>query len=39
MQIAKITSAGVEISKPYKLTTEWGYDFFVNPTKGVEGSW
>eukprot|EP00897_Mesotaenium_endlicherianum_P010108 jgi/Mesen1/9125/ME000058S08618 len=39
VQIAKITAAGVEVSKPYALTSKWDYNFFVNPTKGVEGSW
>mmetsp|Transcript_17115 Transcript_17115/g.32558 ORF Transcript_17115/g.32558 Transcript_17115/m.32558 type:complete len:237 (+) Transcript_17115:52-762(+) len=29
--VAKVTKAGVEISKPYSLPTQWSYKRFVNP--------
>lgn len=39
VQISKVTAAGVVLTKPYALDTEWGYNFFVNPTKHAVGSW
>lgn len=39
VQVAIVTEAGVNISKPYALTSNWGYEFFVNPTKISEGGW
>ena len=34
-----MTEAGVEISTPYALQTNWGLKAFENPTAGVVGSW
>eukprot|EP00850_Spirogloea_muscicola_P016490 SM000134S26933 [mRNA] locus=s134:34180:34703:- [translate_table: standard] len=39
VQIAKVTEAGVTITKPYALTSEWGFRAFTDPTVGAEGSW
>eukprot|EP00850_Spirogloea_muscicola_P001823 SM000007S20783 [mRNA] locus=s7:128402:129929:- [translate_table: standard] len=39
VQIAKVTAAGVTITKPYALTSEWGFRAFTDPTVGAEGSW
>lgn len=39
VQVCRITATGVDISKPYALTSKWDYEFFVDPCKGVEGSW
>eukprot|EP00245_Coleochaete_scutata_P005207 TRINITY_DN18575_c0_g1_i1.p1 TRINITY_DN18575_c0_g1~~TRINITY_DN18575_c0_g1_i1.p1 ORF type:complete len:259 (-),score=33.58 TRINITY_DN18575_c0_g1_i1:254-1030(-) len=39
IQIAKVTAAGIDVSEPYALKTEWGYTHFQNPTKNAVGSW
>ena len=28
IQIGKVTKAGVELEKPYRIQSEWGYDQF-----------
>ncbi|XP_024402015.1 proteasome subunit beta type-4 [Physcomitrium patens] len=38
-QIANVTEAGVHISEPYALQTNWSYKAFENPTAGAVGSW
>ncbi|BBN13225.1 20S proteasome subunit beta 7 [Marchantia polymorpha subsp. ruderalis] len=39
VQVANITEAGINISEPYALKTNWDYNAFKNPTVGAEGSW
>ena len=41
VQIAKITAAGVTISEPSALETQWSHAAFVKPKAGIEtgGSW
>lgn len=31
--------SGMKVSEPFSLSTEWGYDAFVHPTKHALGSW
>jgi hypothetical protein len=38
-QIAKVTSAGVEISEPFALDTKWDYAGFVDPSRAAVGTW
>jgi len=38
-QLAKVTQAGVDVSEPFKLETNWDYGAFVNPSKHVPGTW
>ena len=34
-----VTAAGIEISEPYSMETEWNYKGFVEPGGGSTGSW
>jgi len=38
-QVANCTEAGVTISEPYALKTNWQFKAFQNPTAGAVGSW
>ncbi|KAL6762560.1 20S proteasome beta subunit, type 4 [Haematococcus lacustris] len=37
--LAKVTAAGVSISEPFTLETQWGYKLFAAPTKWAVGAW
>merc|ERR1719478_785086 len=37
-KLAKVTAAGVEISEPFALDTEWGFKAFEDPAKFAKGS-
>jgi 20S proteasome subunit beta 7 len=38
-QMAKVNAAGVTVSEPFALDTQWKYKLFENPTANALGSW
>jgi len=38
-QVATVTAAGVALSEPFALATEWSLEAFQNPSKTVPGTW
>lgn len=38
-QIAKVTAGGLEISEPFQVPMNWGYEKFKDPTKHAVGAW
>lgn len=38
-QVAKVTAGGLEISEPFQVPMNWGYEKFKDPTKHAVGAW